>query len=235
MGDDAEIVKAVAQGTVEGAFAPFGKLVTNLLGPITEEMGHSLRDRFLAYRTSRTKRLLGRVQEIFEEQQIEPQPVRPKLLAAVLENGSLEEDDSLQDRWAMLLVNSSARRGKDLLPSASEILKQLNPWEVMLLQRCYNALTMDSVYPYPHPESQSQRPVVSGWHNDLRFEHHFDQPSMGYSYDFAIMTDNLLRLGLLRRKEDNDGDADVVLTTIGYEFIELCQVEYKGPREYAPK
>jgi hypothetical protein len=224
MSDDSEIVKAVAQGTVEGAFAPFGKLITNLLGPVSEEMGYSLRDRFLAYRTSRTKRLLGRVQEIFEERQIEPHSVPPKLLSAVMENGSLEEDDSLQDRWAALLVNATGTQfGWELLTtSAPEILKQLNKWEAMLLERCCAALTMEEISPLPNPETLGQHDAIYKWEIDLRFNHGFDRSGMQYSTDFATMKENLVRLGLLRRKEEGGKTVDLVLTLLGYHFIILC-------------
>jgi hypothetical protein len=231
MSDDADNLEAIAKGTAEGLLKPFGGLITALFGPAAQEAGLILRDRMRMFRASRTQRFFETTQEMFEKQQVEPQPIPPKLLFAILENATLEDNDDLQDRWAMLLVNSCSPRGKDLLPSAPEILKQLNPWEVMLLQRCYNALTMKGVYPYPHPEDESQGSTVGGWVNDLRFKHGFDTHSMGYNYDFAIMSDNLLRLGLLRRKELPEGKVDVVLTTLGYKFIELCQVEYKGPRK----
>jgi Abortive infection alpha len=195
--DDAELIKAGAQGIVEGVMKPFGDLLQALLGPGMEEAGLLIRDSIRTYRVSRTQRLLGRADAMFKASETTPGPITPKLLITILENGSLEDNDDLQDRWAALLVNSSgSNRSRDLLPSAPEILKQLNPWEVLLLQNCFDALTMDSLVPYPHPIRQSQLRTITDWENELRFKRGFDQSGMGYNYDFNVMIDNLLRLGL---------------------------------------
>ncbi len=170
MSDDVEIVKAGVQATVQGFFAPYNQLMLNLLGPVTEEIGLDWRDRYRSLRTARTGRLLARIEEGFAVKQTEPHPVPPKLLATVLENGSLEEDDSLQDRWAALLINAgpSGQEEQLLLNSAPEMLKQLNKWEIMLLERCMKVLEPDDYIPLPVPEVRSQRDAIHEWALDLR-------------------------------------------------------------------
>lgn len=132
MSDDAEIVKAVAEGTMNGIMEPFKDLLSLLFKPVAGEIGEDLRDRYVTFRRTRTERLLTRTRQFIGERSVNPQPVPPKLLAAIIENGTLEEDDYLQDRWATLLAHSSEKSGtnRDLLPSAVEILKQINKWEV---------------------------------------------------------------------------------------------------------
>jgi hypothetical protein len=232
MSDDTENLEAIAKGTAAGLMEPFGDLIKALLEPGAKEAGLLIRDTIRIYRVNRACRLLERAKTMFEARKITPQPIPPKLLIAILENGSLEDDDDLQDRWAALLVNSSDNRGKDLLPSAPEILRQLTPWEVLLLQNCFDAMTMDSLVPHPHPERQSQLKTITDWQNELLSKRGFSQPSMGWHYDFAVMLDNLLRLGLLRTKPLQGDEVDVHMTTAGYKFIFLCQT-WTGERKTA--
>jgi len=221
MSEDADNLEALAKGTAEGLMKPFGALITALFGPAAEEAGLLMRDYVKVFRESRMKRFFERADTMFKEQNRKPAPLPLKLLIVILENASLEDDDDLQDRWAALLVNSAGNTRANILPSMAQILKQLSSWEVMLLEVCYGALSMNSVYPYPHPERQSQLAAISGWETDLRFKHNFDQSSMGYVYDFMIMLDNLFRLGLLEKK-DKDGKTDVVMTSLGCKLVELC-------------
>jgi hypothetical protein len=232
MSDDAENLEAIAKGTAAGLMEPFGDLIKALLEPGAKEAGLLIRDSIRIYRVNRARRLFERANTMFKARNITPKPIAPKLLIAILENGSLEDDDDLQDRWAALLVNSSDNRGKDLLPSAPEILKQLSPWEVLLLQNCFEALTMNSLVPHPHPERQSQLKTITDWQNELLSKRGFAQPSMGHHYDFMVMLDNLLRLGLLRTKPLQDDKVDVHMTTAGYKFIFLCQT-WTGERKTA--
>jgi|SRR5579863_5539240 len=96
---------------------------------------------------------------------------------------------------------------------------------------------MDSVFPYPHPERQSQLQTIRDWQIELRFKRGFDQPSMGYNYDFTVMLDNLLRLGLLRTKPLQGDKVDFHMTTGGYKLIELCQtwIGERKTRVWEPK
>lgn len=50
MADDAELIKAAAEGTVGGIIKPFAGLVTALLGPATTEAGLFLRDKIRLYK-----------------------------------------------------------------------------------------------------------------------------------------------------------------------------------------
>ena len=235
MSDEVEIVKAGVQATVQGVFAPFNQLITNLLGPVTEEIGVDWRNRYVVYRTARTARLLARVQEVFDAREVQPHPIPPKLLASVLENGSVEEDDSLQDRWAALLINGGpGREEKQLLNSAPEILKQINKWEAMLLERCMFALKPEDYMPLPIPAVRSQLNTIDEWAMDLRNNHGFDCSGRRWSIDTGIMIQNLVRLRLLKTREENGKEIDIFLTTLGYHFLLLCSYPKPGPQEPTP-
>jgi hypothetical protein len=97
--DDADLVKAGAQGIVEGAMKPVSDLIQALFGPAAAEAGLMFKESVQHYRQMRRLRLLRRTYELLTSARIEPQQVSLKLLIAIIENGSNEEDDDLQDRW----------------------------------------------------------------------------------------------------------------------------------------
>ena len=159
---------------------------------------------------------------MLDERGLPAQPVAPKLLVPILENASLEDDDYLQDLWAALLANAATRQGREILPSAPELLKQLNPWEVLLLERCFDSLTMNSVYPYPQPERQSQAKTLHDWEIDLQVNRGFAQPLSHHYYDYGVMINNVCRLGLMEKTPLPDGKNDIHLTRMGAKLVEMC-------------
>lgn len=234
--DPAELVKAAAEGTATGLVKPFGDLLTTLLGGAAEEGGEYLRWRVRMFRHSRMQRLLQKTSEFIEEGHVEAEPVAPKILLPILENASLEDDDFLQDRWAMLLANAARGRGRSVLECAPEILKQLNPFEVMLLERCYDYLTMENKAPTPTPDRESMKEALSDWQQDLLENHGFRQSSMGAYYDFGVMMNNVCRLGLMERVPlEEPGSWDFHLTRMGTKLVQMCanfsKFNYKASRK----
>src|SRR5438093_870698 len=76
-----------------------------IASPMAEELGLTLQDHVKVFRFQRQIRLLQKAREILDREGVEPRRVPLKLLAAVMDNATLEEDDSLQDMWAALLAN----------------------------------------------------------------------------------------------------------------------------------
>lgn len=221
MPDDMEFVKAAAQGTVEGLTAPLSDILKRILGPAADELGQSLRD-YVHFRRQRFHRLISRSKEIFEQTNTQPTPIPLKVLKPILEYGSIEENDDLQDRWAALLVNTPGNR--DSLPAAAEILKQLGPFEVLLLQMCYDNLREKDGY-YPEFSEKPVNDVIKKWYGVLVEQHNFMRPSLGHTHDLAVLLDNLKRLGLLNPKPLATSSHDRLdLTSLGFELIRRCQI-----------
>ena len=80
MSDDADVVKAVVQGTVEGVLAPFADLIRKLAGPGAEELRKTVRDSVIAYRMKRKVRLFQKTQDILHKLGGEPRVVPLKVL-----------------------------------------------------------------------------------------------------------------------------------------------------------
>lgn len=62
--------------------------------------------------------------------------VRDKLLRAVVEDGSMEDDEEMQERWATLLANAATDKDEIRL-AYPRILAELEPKEALLLERLW--------------------------------------------------------------------------------------------------
>lgn len=76
-----------------------------LIMPSVEETGLLLKDKVTLWRFNNQIKMLIKAKEYCEKNSIKPKAVSMKLLVPLLENASLEEDDFLQDKWAVLLSN----------------------------------------------------------------------------------------------------------------------------------
>ena len=78
-----------------------GKLIT----PAIEEVGLLVKEKVTAWRFKNQVNTLNKAQEYCIKKQIKPKAISLKLLCPILENASLEEDEFLKDKWAVLLGN----------------------------------------------------------------------------------------------------------------------------------
>lgn len=92
--------KFVEQG-VDVAKNFLGKLIV----PSVEEAGLLIKENVTFWRFKNQVRTLTKAHEYCLKNGITPKSISLKLLCPLLENASLEEDDFLQDKWAILLSN----------------------------------------------------------------------------------------------------------------------------------
>jgi hypothetical protein len=90
----------------------------------------------------------------------EARRVKLNTLVPLLEAGSLEEDESMAERWAALLANAANAGEEEVPPSFPEILRQLTPGEARLLDRLIEAPSMDTVAVANEVGIGSQWPVA---------------------------------------------------------------------------
>jgi hypothetical protein len=115
---------------IEALYKPIESIVKTLAGPAAEEIGLSFRDSVQAWRLKRQVRLFERVKNFCEGAGIRPQAVKLSFLFDVIDKGSLEDDDTLQDMWASLLANAADPRREALISSAfPEVLRQISKAE----------------------------------------------------------------------------------------------------------
>ena len=102
-----EAAKILAQGTVDGAAAFFGRICL----PAAEEFGLFLRDKVHAWRTKNlvavtqaAEQFLGNNTDVH---------AHPRIVSNVIENGSWSDDLEVQKMWGGLLASSCTNDGED--------------------------------------------------------------------------------------------------------------------------
>jgi hypothetical protein len=96
-----DITSTVAEKSIEAAKGFLDKLLV----PAVEETGLLLKDKIAHWRFRNQVRVLGRAKEYCEKKGISPKQVSFKLICPLLEYAGLEEEENMQDRWAVLLAN----------------------------------------------------------------------------------------------------------------------------------
>jgi len=93
--------------TIEEAFKVAKDFIGKLVNPALEEGGGLIKDNIAYWRFRNQINLSIKAKKFLEDKGISPKKVLPKTLISILENGSLEEDDYMQNKWASLLANAS--------------------------------------------------------------------------------------------------------------------------------
>lgn len=108
--------------------------IDKLVSPPIEELGLLVKDQISYWRFNNQVRILNKAKLLCEENDISVKAIPPKLLCPYLENASLEDDDELQDKWAILLVNMVDSQQNIQNHVFPYILSQLSKDEFSLLE-----------------------------------------------------------------------------------------------------
>ena len=208
-----------------GAIVIFKQSLQKIAGAATDEViglfQDSAQDKRRWRQFQRQVNLLIKAQEFLTEKGLEPQNVPLKSLVPMLEGVKVEENESMQDKWAALLANAaSGELDVAQLPSFSEILRLLSPTEAKLL---------DAIY-----EKQEWDHSATNVTTDFGFNN---------AYSVRVVTEGLIRQRLIRgeilhhpslTKSSKPGVVRGILyedsfvaswepTTFGVAFVQICQ------------
>jgi hypothetical protein len=183
-----EVAKASGK-LIEASCALGGFLARVTGGPIKQAMS-IVEDQLKYYRWERQNRLIDRATKFMAERGL-TQPTRyiPLQLAIpLLQSGSLEENDQLQDRWAALLVNAAdADSNTEVRRAFISILEDLTSLDALLLDKIYSTDQLETI------EEQV-------WTTFLPSHTTATQPNqedLNPAHDVGISLGNLARLGLV--------------------------------------
>jgi hypothetical protein len=182
---------------------------TGALEPVRETTGW-LADMIHYRRMGHQAKLLMKAADKIRATGLPPSAVSDKLLRAVLEDGPLEDDHDMQDRWANLLANAFTKDDGSVRIAFPKILSELEPGEAMLLDQFASRTSSKSF---------------------LQKKHSVEEPGEG-GHRSAI--DNLVRLGLLNFtrtlpttlgsiSDDNAKITGVQFTRLGWDFVQACR------------
>ena len=215
-----ELAKTAGKG-IDATREMGGFIAKYIGGPLEQGIG-IFEDRLKFLRWERQIRLIRRVQEILDESDLKAptQNVPMKLLIPILQGATLEENDSLQDIWANLLVNAAnASFGEEVRSSYISILEQLNPLDAQIL---------NTLYSLPFNESQHNGILTAELPEIARIaeEDRKDNP-LPPNDEIVICLSNLVRLGCLRPEMTWGGGevfGRVNPTIAGRAFVNACRI-----------
>ena len=134
MGNKIDITSTAVEKGIDLAKDFLDKLII----PAVEETGLLLKDKVTLWKFKNQVRILNKAKDYCEKNNISPKTISLKLLCPLLDNASLEEEEELQDKWAILLsnlVDSDQNIENHVFPY---ILGQISTNEFLFLEKVYN-------------------------------------------------------------------------------------------------
>ena len=215
----------ISAKTIEEAFKLAKEFAGKLINPGLEEGGGIIQDTLKFWRFKNQINILLKAKKFLEEKGIEPTKILPKTLIPLLENGSLEEDEAMQEKWVALLVNAASPEFSEIVkPSFVEILKELSPKEAMALDLIFN-MTQSTPIPkeeWPHrgAKGESLKKVLNL--NDTAFEIAIDN-----LYRLKLCQPPSTQLNFIKQKDFRfqlQTKDTICITEFGSAFVKACRL-----------
>ena len=137
---------AKTTGQAIGLAKDFGGFISRYIGGSLEQGVGIFEDKLRYIRWERRVRFMVQANQFMERigQDRPTKSIPMKLAIPLFQSASLEEDDSLQDMWAKLLVNVSViDREVELRRAYIDILERISPVEALILNTIYSLPTHD--------------------------------------------------------------------------------------------
>lgn len=134
MGNKIDITSTAIEKGIDLAKDFLDKLII----PAVEETGLLLKDKVTLWKFKNQVRILNKAKDYCEKNNISPKTISLKLLCPLLDNAALEEEEELQDKWAILLsnlVDSDQNIENHVFPY---ILGQISTNEFLFLEKVFN-------------------------------------------------------------------------------------------------
>jgi abortive infection alpha-like protein len=206
-------IKALEE--LEPAVEAFAR-ATGVAGP-ARELAAWATDLIRYRRAPYQARLLMRAAAKIRASGLPPTAVEDKLLRAVLQDGPMEDDKDMQERWANLLANAAVRTAEVRI-MFPRILSELSAGEASIIDRLAS-LAFDD-----HDKDLNEAV------HELRLNEGIPAASLGGPGLAAVelSLDNLERLGLIRfdvslYPAGREVQAHVYLTYLGWRFVRACR------------
>lgn len=213
-----DIEKHIAEKGIDLA----SDFLKRLLKPSVDQIGELLGDRIKYWRFKNNVKVVQKAQEYVRQKGLKVHEVETKTLIKLLEFSSLEEDETMQDRWARLLAETAtSKSGFSAHLTFVEILDQISPQEATVLENLFRALCADGFI---------QTGPTYTFSSEYAPKYNVGNTVDLHVHEADILFDNLDRLKLIEydptkstfdRKEYID-KRRVTLTPLGIAFLEAC-------------
>ncbi|WP_281631463.1 Abi-alpha family protein [Flavobacterium luteolum] len=197
----------ISSTAIEKGIDLIAGFIEKLAGSSLEEAGLLLADHVKLRRLKNQIKIFSSAKKIAEENNFKIKQINLKMLVPLLEFSSLEEDETLQQKWCNLIVNFSDESQNYESSIFPFILNQLSSREVMEL---------DKLKLIEQIEVNRQKRIASTKLSDIEIS-------------------NLIRLGVLERIiiegfpfYEPDGSVYYTVSALGKEFINCCSNNRKN-------
>lgn len=210
--------------TIKALAKPLQDFLTAVIGEPSKELGGWIADNIKGKRFETQIRIFTRAQQLTQEAGINPSAVNLKILVPLLENGSLEDDETIIDMWAHLLANASV--SNRVRASYIGILKDLEPIEAKIVQFIYEQFKAkygnDFTPKLEYAGSISGELIKKNFTlNDIEFEQSIDN-----LYRLRLLAPTASRLEFLDTNNETPfahyTKNDLGVTYLGYYFAKEC-------------
>lgn len=113
-------------------------LLKSIFGESVQEISHMFADSVKYYRLKNQVRILNKTSDLVEKHSLSLHEVNLKALVPFIEKSSLEQDESLQDKWAHLLANIASSPESGLEPRLIKTLSEISSVEAAILDYMFN-------------------------------------------------------------------------------------------------
>jgi hypothetical protein len=223
MEEESKAIQEVAKTTgkvVDAAREAGGFIARFVAGPLEQGVG-IFEDRLKYSRWERQVRLMQRADQFLRESGLDrPNKAVPlKLAVPLLQGAILEDDNELQDRWAVLLVNAgNADFEIEIRRAHLAILEQINSLEAKIL---------DAIYKIPYESMQHEGVITANLPSSARVPMANERDLGEPSPEVVLALSNLARLGCIRAGATFGGGeyfARINPTMLGFWFVQACQL-----------
>ncbi len=193
----------------------FGGIIPDFV----KEGGGILADTVRFWRWKNQVNIIKKVKEKVEKSGLAKKQVPLKILLPLIENSALEEEETIQDKWANILANAVTAQ-KEIKPNYAEILKELSSLEIVILDKLFDESNREQNYQKRRQMQFSKQKIseifkLSNEQADLIIENLYRlnlcQAPAGHGiavgeYQFALRTTEVFEF-----------------TTFGYYFVQSCK------------
>jgi len=226
--EGAKAVQEVAKATGKGVDAgrELGGFIARFVSGSLEQGMGIVEDKLAYMRWERRQRLMVRAVTVQRELGLgDPDRAVPlKVAIPLFQGASLEDDDSLQDRWVNLLINAAySESSVEVERAYVEILSQLNPLEAQILDAIYTLPFDNTQYGGIFTSDLPHSAVAATGAGD-------DLPEPSEAVQVALS--NLHRIGCLRLGMSWGGGEyfrRITPTVLGRNFVRACRLRAEPP------
>lgn len=218
MKEELETTKEIAKTTVI-----IVNFLSEIFGDLGKEMAGIFHDTVKYYRYKNLLRLVDKVVEIRHDRKVKGKAnvIPPRFAISLIEQASLEDDETIQDMWAGLIANATdPEKRLNMRKQYVEIISSLEPLDAKILEWLYNKKW--KVY----------REVSGGGIKEEDLEDEFDVDIS----EIRLSLQNLARLGCIQSEKDirmdskmrsgiqlGNQDVTFIFTHLGANLVEACK------------